>query len=454
MQPVHMVLVVTIVLAVIMFQLNCQPSSLGEYKETCISGLDLITQGNSIPVQLDRVEFVKTIHVTDKNLINCVFLTDDDLVAVDEWGSVYHVTISAESVKEIAHLTSNNGFWDLKQDQPDETSWHLSIVPHTESKFLVVDAWKEGSPQEEGYSIWAMDINGTVLWSNPHLETPDKTYHGPIFYYSDGYRIISEDENNEFIICEVRKPGVLDVVSDPLGDSSSLFFHIPIPDGITWMSPRKGPYFSQIAGGEYERMASWSPGYDDGLVGPKYDPDGIWFGYKDTEYIYNEKSNFVVLKKGEPAKVYKFVDDLSLDSYKIDSVWAWNKVSSSSNGRIVFGWLHYLLKIENDEISIWHDDLDIYADGKIGVTTIGPDGKISETWDALVIKDVYLDTTGKKFIMLLDKSILYGGDELELLKLDSDIRSGLSFTPDYSRAFLLSSKGDIVILDVISTPSD
>ncbi len=431
-----------ILLISILMSFSCakkEVKEFGEYEEVSIDWMDMRVRGNCMPIELEGISVHSTIHVADERITDLTFLTPNEIACITAFGKIFICDIDTGSVKQIADFMESLITWKL--------------IPHNHNELLVVSRdFQSGS--SESYNLACMDKDGGIYWHDDNLNFPSGVaYPGP-FFDGDDYYFMDKTDADNISLYKLNSDGNVILQFNIFGQAN-VDLQMTDDQKFYWIDLSAGPYYSVRDDEGYSDLTLWNTGWDGGLMLRIVDTSEKIIGFKFDSGPEGDFSNLIILEMGDEKPIdIDFNRDLDLDLREIFSPWYSNWRCASDGDTVVFTSTHYLLKYQTGELEIWHDNLQDYGDNWEIWPTLGSQGDAVEYRDVLSIRSLFTDHDSSHFIMLFQKAILYGGDEIEVIDLPETISTDLQFTPDFQRACLALEDGSIVVLDIEGTPVD
>jgi hypothetical protein len=412
--------------------------SLGEFEEVSIDRYDMLARGNCMPISLGNVTVISTIQGMEQRITDLAFLTTNEIACVTSSGKVFICQVDSGSVSQIADFGDSVYSWKL--------------LPHNRSEMLLNTWVNHPDRGEEFYDFACMDKEGTVYWHNDNLILPSKiVYPGPI-YDGDDYLFMDVDNNHNISLYRLDSSGDIEIAYANVAEGSGIY-PFQYTDFIVWQGNFSGPYYIKKIENGYSPISLWNSGWDTGSKVWILDPRDRLIGFQRKYLPDGEAGSLIILEKdGSEPEIVDYDSDLGLDIFQTFAGWYSNWHCASDGETIVFTSTHYILRYSNNGLEIWHDNIEEYGDNSGTCITqhYTEEGSYteSEIRDVLQIKCFYVDRNCENFIMLLNKAILYGSDEINEIDFDHDITTDIQFTPDFSRACVGLGNGSIVVLDL------
>jgi hypothetical protein len=414
----------------------------GEYEEVSIGKMEMRVRGNCMPIELEGISVHSIIHVVDERITDLTFLTPNEIACITEEGKIFTIEVGSGSAIQIADFMI--GIHD---------PW--SIFAHNEGELIVMSpSRKDRTDIPEAYFLACLDINGELYWKNENLTFPTPlSQFGTLFNDGTDYYLIAIDDNYSIGMFRVMGNGEVVLAETDIG-TGNLFGIYQGYNQFFWLNPWNGPYFSNRTSSGYSRMEPWNRRWTDGLDWPLLDGADRFVGFRIHNTIEHISYSLIILEKGEflPA-VVDYNQELNLDIAFYGCLWPTSPACSSNGEIIVIMTTHYLLKYFNGNLEIWHDNIDDYNDGYNAYEIILGDGS-TPFISPMAVSEMLTDATCEHFLIRQLGSIMFGGDEIEIIDLGEKITSDIQFTPDFKRACLALEDGSIVVLDIEGTPVD
>ncbi|MCX6646921.1 MAG: hypothetical protein NTY09_11310 [bacterium] len=403
--------------------------SLGEYEEVSIDPFGLMLRGNCLPFVLDGININTTIAVSNAKVTSMSFLNPNEIVCVTEEGKVFICEIDTGAVTQIASLSAPG-----------------RILAHNSNEFLVTSEYHTDEPEDRWYiRLACMNKNGEIYWNHENLTMPSGDIYGHPAFDGENYIMVDGDNDRSIGLFRLKSDGSDFELFD--SDVGTYSYGQMIKDGqIIWFTCRSGPFISVRDETGYSRIQLWNTNWNNGLDMMILDRSNRLVGFKIGANPIGITNSLVILEKGdvEPIEVEY---DLALNLVRPSaSNPIFSQCASNSDNVLILA-DRYLLKYTDGAIKIWHDNLDDFADSYSTTEEILEDGTIQVSVN-LNDSHIFTDITGEHFLILQRGSIMYGGDEIQVLDLGGIASRNIYFTPDYHRACLALDNGTIVVLDL------
>ena len=412
-----------------------EPRTLGEYEEVSIDPFGMYFRGYCLPFELGEISIYSRIPGFNESIESLAFLSSNEIAGVTETGKVFICEVDDESVTQIAAL-----------NEPGR------ILAHNSNEFLVYSEYHTDEPEDRWYiRLAGMNKNGEIYWNHEDMTMPSGDIYGHLNFDGEDYIIVDGDNENSIGLFRLLPDGSrFDLFDSDVG--TYLYGQMIKDTQIIWFTCMDGPLISVKDDSGYSRSQKWNIYWNYGLDMMILDQGNRIVGFNIWGTADGINKGLVILEQGDAEPV---VVEYDL-SFNLDRLSASNPIFSqcASNGdKVLILADRYLLKYVDGEISIWYDNLDDFADSYSITEEILEDGSMQVS---IRLRDhrLYTDITGEQFLILQKGSLMYGGDEIQVLDLGGIVSRNIYFTPDFTRACISLSGGKIVVLDIQPATAD
>jgi hypothetical protein len=393
--------------------------SMGPPEPVCFDGFDMLVRGNCLPGRLENVSINTSVQVADEPVKGVAFLSPTEVIAVTESGVIISYKIETHETTTIANLGKN-----LK------VNWRIKARNHND--FVAI---KGPDIYSSALQITALNRNGSIYWSSPN-NPEDISY-----WVSTGgdYYGTCDNSKDKLQLWSVNGSGDLRMLREFQEDMDSLYFHLPIEQGILFFGLQSGPYLLDKST-NYTTMGLWHLGWDSGFVHPVYDQKSRLCGCREnweTEGT-RRQSELVILDRALPEPVVvPFTRILGLEEYDVMNPPKPDNYNVASNGNTVaIEYSHYILTYDDGELKIWFDNLNDYKESGDDALWGGP---------------IFIDSGCEHFLMKTNSKLLYGGSTIKTIDFHGLSYSDIVFSGGFERAAIGIEEGSIMIFDLVLT---
>lgn len=410
------------------------PRDFGDYTEVSIDHNEMYVRGNCLPVEIAGVSIHSNIHVTDDKITDIFFWGQNKIAVMTDRGKLLSCDFSAGSIDEVIDLGVPNISYYAEAVNCDEA---LIINPGADFEIGV----------STSYGVTCVDKWGTILWDHTEVTGNDEMrLTGPFFDGSDFYFAGRSDNLELFRLESDGEVSLSDTTFDDIGYQ---VITMAAENRFYWVNCNNGPYYSDRDEVGYSMMIPWTLAWDRGLHEPILDQAGRFIGFNLEDNEDGRISELVILEKETHSPiVLDYQNELGLDIVDEEARKPQNALCASNGETILFTSGDYLMKYSESGLEVWHDDLDDYIDSMSVFDLTGPDMVSRVAIDNLFMWELFCDKTCEHFIILQPGSVMFGGDEIELIDFGSKIATPIQFRPDFRHACFGLDDGSIVVLNI------
>jgi hypothetical protein len=152
------------------------------------------------------------------------------------------------------------------------------------------------------------------------------------------------------------------------------------------------------------------------------DGAGRFIGFRFETDANGQTASLVILERDTHSpETINYDAELGLNLFSGEQMPTINALCASNGDAILFTSTKYLMKYSEDGLTIWHDNLDDYLDSMSIFGLTAPDGVVRAAIDNFFMWGLFCDKTCEHFIILQPGSVMFGGDEIDMILKAEDV---------------------------------